>query len=86
MITLSEPLQDRQTIIDHVEARGRGRIAMQKRGGRDMSDADFLTGALAAMEAIGITSDQWPPDWIFGLMTDDSPLRRKLPTPESAHA
>jgi hypothetical protein len=63
-------------VIQVVEERGRERLQSQ---GSDMNDADFLTGALTVMYALGLKPNQWPGRWIFGLMSDKSPLREKRP-------
>lgn len=63
-----------QYLIQVVEKRGRERLKSQ---GSDMNDADFLTGALTVMYALGLKPSQWPRRWIFGLMSGNSPLREK---------
>ena len=61
-----------QHIVRHVEALGRDRVRTQQ----TMSDADFLAGALAAMNAMGMPLIKAPASWTFGLMFGGtSPLR-----------
>lgn len=64
--------------VRHVEDRGKSRL--KARGVID--DADFLMGALAAMEALGLEPNKWPARWIFGLIGNESPLRDKSHEPQ----
>lgn len=64
-------------VIDAVEAVGKRRLATQ---GGTMSDADFFAGALAAMQAMGLTPDEWPSSWTLGLMFGRTSPLRDLPT------
>ena len=61
-----------QHIVRHVEAIGRDRVQAQP----TMSDADFLSGAMAAMNAMGMPLLHAPASWTIGLMFGrTSPLR-----------
>ena len=61
-------------VMHHVEDRGYTRSLYQ---GSHFNDADFATGALAALEALGFSRINWPSSWTLGLMfTDKSPFRK----------
>lgn len=66
--------EERLRIILAVEESGRKRVAVQP----GMNDADFLAGALAVMQALGLEPHRWPASWTLGLMfTGKSPLREE---------
>ena len=48
----------------------------------DMHDADFLAGALAVMQALGLEPHRWPFSWTIGLMFSNRSPLRKQPQPE----
>ena len=70
---------DRETylgVIRAVEEVGKKRYSTQG----TMSDADFFAGALAAMQALGLTPEKWPSSWTLGLMFGRKSPLRDLPT------
>lgn len=64
-----------QQVVQAVEARGRQRKQVQ---GKAMSDADFFTGAMAVMEALGLPRTLYPASWTLGIMMGKSPLDKSV--------
>jgi hypothetical protein len=65
--------ETRQRVLDYVIKVGKERARIW---GKEFSDADFATGALAAMEAMGLSPLKFPASFTLGIaLTDRSPFR-----------
>ena len=61
-------------VIDQVEEIGLQRMKAQP----GMDEADFFSGAMAAMTVLGMTPIQYPASWTLGLMFGKPPLARRM--------
>jgi hypothetical protein len=61
-------------VVEQVEEIGVQRMKAQP----GMSEADFFSGAMAAMTALGLTPSKYPASWTLGLMFGKPPLARRM--------
>ena len=61
-------------VVEQVEEIGLQRMKAQP----GMSEADFFSGAMAALTALGMTPIQYPASWTLGLMFGKPPLARRM--------
>lgn len=61
-------------VVEQVEEIGLQRMKAQP----DMNEADFFSGAMAAMTVLGMTPIQYPARWTLGLMFGKPPLARRI--------